>query len=68
MGFCFALSIDFDGVLANGINVKIKYAREVDLNAKKLFDILFYTVIYLTLYPIVWFVAIYRYVKGDYKW
>lgn len=34
----------------------------------KVFNRLFYILIYLALYPIVWFTAIYRIMKGDYRW
>jgi cellulose synthase/poly-beta-1,6-N-acetylglucosamine synthase-like glycosyltransferase len=34
----------------------------------KLFNRLFYLLVYLTLYPIVWFSAIYRLIKRDYRW
>lgn len=32
------------------------------------FNLLFYTFIYLALYPVVWFSSIARFVRGDYKW
>ena len=34
----------------------------------KVFNRLFYMLIYLGLYPIVWFTSIYRIIKGDYGW
>ena len=42
---------------------------EANLNVQKFFFIIFYSVVYLTLYPIVWFASIYRFVKGGkHKW
>mgnify|MGYP001580251117 CR=1 FL=1 len=35
---------------------------------RNLFNRLFYMLVYLTLYPIIWFSSIYRMIKGDYKW
>ena len=35
---------------------------------KNLFNRLFYLLVYLTLYPLIWFSAIYRIIKGDYRW
>lgn len=35
---------------------------------RNLFKRLFYLLIYLTLYPLIWFSSIYRMIKGDYKW
>ena len=34
----------------------------------KVFNRLFYLLVYLTLYPIIWFTAYYRIIKGDYRW
>jgi cellulose synthase/poly-beta-1,6-N-acetylglucosamine synthase-like glycosyltransferase len=34
----------------------------------KVFNRLFYVVVYLSLYPVVWFTAIYRMIKGDFNW
>ena len=35
---------------------------------KNLFNRLFYLLVYLTLYPLIWFSAIYRMIKRDYRW
>lgn len=35
---------------------------------RNLFNRLFYLLVYLSLYPLIWFTAIYRMVKGNYKW
>ncbi|MFH0833345.1 MAG: glycosyltransferase [archaeon] len=45
---------------------KTKY--EEKFSTKRFFNMLFYLVIYGTLYPIVWFKSIYRYIIGDYRW
>lgn len=37
-------------------------------DVKKLFNRLFYLLVYLALYPLVWFSAIYRITKKDYRW
>jgi len=34
----------------------------------KAFNRVFYLLVYLTLYPVIWFTSIYRIVKGDYRW
>jgi biofilm PGA synthesis N-glycosyltransferase PgaC len=34
----------------------------------KVFNRLFYILLYLSLYPIIWFTAIYRMIKGDFRW
>lgn len=41
---------------------------EKEMNTKKFFIILFYILVYMTLYPLVWFAAIYRYIKKDNRW
>ena len=41
---------------------------EEKLGIKKFFNILFYILIYLTLYPLVWFASIYRFIMKDVKW
>jgi poly-beta-1,6-N-acetyl-D-glucosamine synthase len=45
-----------------------KTRYEEKFSIKRFFNMLFYLLIYVTLYPIVWFKAIYRYIKKDYKW
>tara|TARA_Y100000310_G_scaffold289197_1_gene315424 strand:+ start:2595 stop:3833 length:1239 start_codon:yes stop_codon:yes gene_type:complete len=35
---------------------------------RNLFKRLFYLLIYLTLYPLIWFSSFYRMIKGDYRW
>ena len=44
----------------------LKYDKK--LTPKKFFTIVFYLLIYLTIYPIVWFASIYRYWKKDFSW
>jgi cellulose synthase/poly-beta-1,6-N-acetylglucosamine synthase-like glycosyltransferase len=43
-----------------------KYEEGSDI--KRFFNMLFYLLIYGTLYPIVWFKSIYRYIVKDYRW
>ena len=45
---------------------KTKY--EEGFTIKRFFNMLFYLLVYGTLYPIVWFKSIYRYIVRDYKW
>ena len=45
-----------------------KTKHEDKLSIKRFFNMLFYLLVYGTLYPIVWFKAIYRYIIKDYKW
>jgi len=45
---------------------KTKYGEKASI--KRFFNMLFYLIIYGTLYPIVWFKSIYRYIVKDYKW
>ncbi len=35
---------------------------------RNLFNRMFYLLVYLSLYPLIWFTAIYRMAKGDYRW
>ena len=58
----FTLSICYSWYILKAI----KY--EENLNLKKFLSLLFYILVYLTLYPLVWFVSIYRFLKKDYKW
>lgn len=58
----FTLSICYSWYILKAI----KY--EENLNLKKFFTLLFYILVYLTLYPLVWFTSIYRFLKKDYKW
>lgn len=41
---------------------------EEHLTTKKLFNLLFYILVYLTLYPLVWFASIWRYLRRDMRW
>jgi cellulose synthase/poly-beta-1,6-N-acetylglucosamine synthase-like glycosyltransferase len=41
---------------------------EKKMTARKFFSLIFYSIVYLTLYPFVWFAAIHRFIKGDYSW
>ena len=45
-----------------------KTGYEKKSGIKRFFNMLFYLLVYGTLYPIVWFKAIYRYAVGDYRW
>jgi len=38
------------------------------LSITKFFNLIFYMLVFLTLYPIIWFAAIYRYVRKDFAW
>lgn len=58
----FTLSISYS------LYVLKKTHYEKNLTIKKFLNILFYILIYLTLYPIVWFAAIYRFIKQDFTW
>ena len=41
---------------------------ERNLTTKKFLNLLFYIFIYLTLYPLVWFASIYRFIVKDHRW
>ena len=45
---------------------KTKYEEKFSI--KRFFNVLFYLLIYGSLYPIVWFKAIHRYIIKDYRW
>ncbi len=38
------------------------------LTIKKFFNLAFYMIVFLALYPLVWFAAIYRYLRKDFNW
>lgn len=46
----------------------IKATNYEHLNTKKMFTMFFYILIYLTIYPVIWFASIYRFIKRDNKW
>jgi len=48
--------------------IYLRMGQKHILKARKVFNRLFYMIIYLTLYPVVWFDAIYRIIKKDRKW
>jgi cellulose synthase/poly-beta-1,6-N-acetylglucosamine synthase-like glycosyltransferase len=48
------------------ILVKTEYMK--NLSFKVFSRILFYTLLYLMIYPVIWIVSIYRYIKKDQKW
>ncbi len=50
----------------NYILKKTKYTEK--LSVKRFFNLVFYILVYLTLYPVIWFSSIYRYIKKDYRW
>ena len=41
---------------------------EENLNLKRFLFLILYMLVYLALYPVVWFASIYKYVKGDFRW
>jgi cellulose synthase/poly-beta-1,6-N-acetylglucosamine synthase-like glycosyltransferase len=41
---------------------------EKRLDVKRFLTLIFYTLVYLALYPVVWFVSIYRFIRKDYRW
>jgi len=45
-----------------------KTEYEQNINTKKFFNILFYTVLYLSIYPVVWFASIYKFARNDLRW
>lgn len=45
-----------------------KMEQKYILQPRKIFNRLFYMLIYLTLYPLIWFDAIYRIIKKERKW
>lgn len=45
---------------------RTKYEEKISI--KRFLKLVFFALLFLTLYPVVWFFAIYRYVKRDYKW
>lgn len=58
----FALSLSYSWYILKSTEFEEK------LGVKKFFNIIFYILIYLTLYPLIWFASIYRFVKKDVKW
>ncbi len=58
----FTLSVSYS------LYVLRKTSFEKNLTTKRFFNLIFYILVYLTLYPIVWFASIYRFIKGDTKW
>jgi len=38
------------------------------ISIKRFFNLVFYLIVYLTIYPLVWFVSIYRFIKKDHRW
>ena len=53
-------------VYYNFILYEIEY--EEKLTVKRFFNLVFYIIIYLSIYSIVWFNSIYRFAKKDYRW
>jgi len=41
---------------------------EEKISIKRFFKLVFFALVFLTIYPIVWFAAIYRYIRKDFKW
>ncbi|MBU1051847.1 MAG: glycosyltransferase [Nanoarchaeota archaeon] len=58
----FTLSTIYSWYVLN----KTKY--EQNITTKKFFNILFYTIVYLSVYPIVWFASIYKFARKDLTW
>ncbi len=64
--FYFVIMFSMSILYSNYILKTVKY--EKNLSVGKFFNLLFYVLVYLTLYPLIWFVSIYRFVKKDYRW
>ena len=41
---------------------------EKKLDVRRFFTLIFYTIVYLSFYPVIWFASLYRYIKKDYTW
>tara|TARA_Y100000310_G_C20704257_1_gene833402 strand:- start:3641 stop:4879 length:1239 start_codon:yes stop_codon:yes gene_type:complete len=64
--FYLVILLTFSMCLYHVILLKTKYTDKISI--KRFFNILFYLFIYGALYPIIWFKAIYRYIKKDHRW
>jgi len=60
--FLFSLSIFY----YNFILHETKYEEKLTL--KRFFSLIFYMIVYLSIYPIVWFASIYRFAVKDVRW
>jgi len=60
----FVTAFFYNRYILNTLGAKKGEWEEV----KNLFNRMFYLLIYLTLYPIIWFSSMYRMIKGDYRW
>lgn len=43
-----------------------KFDKKLDV--RRFFTLIFYTIVYLSFYPVIWFASIYRFIKKDYTW
>ncbi len=50
----------------NYVLYKTKY--EEKLTIKRFFNLVFYILVYLAIYPFIWITSIYRYIRKDYRW
>ncbi len=64
--FFLAILFTYSLIYYNYILHKTKYEEKI--NARRFFNLVFYALVYLTLYGIVWFPSLYRYLKKDFKW
>jgi len=60
----FTTSFIYTRFILKALGTKSNEWKEI----KSLFNRLFYLLVYLGMYPIVWFAAIYRMIKGDMRW
>ena len=66
MIFYFLVLFSVSMIYYNYILQKAQY--EYKLGVKRFFNLVFYMFVFLTLYPVVWFAAGYRFIKGDFRW
>lgn len=66
MIFYFIILFFISSIYYNYILHKTKYDKKITL--RRLVSLSFYTIIFLGFYPLIWFVAIYRFVIKDYGW
>lgn len=60
----FIVSISFTRYVLTVLGNRGEYTKDV----KNVFRMLFYLLVFLAVYPVIWFPVIYRIIKGDYKW
>ena len=64
--FYFVILLTLSITYSMYILKRTKYDEKVTW--RKIFNLLFYILLYLTLYPLVWFPSIYRYIRKDNRW